>query len=58
MRPWHPVFEADGFESASIDKFWLAVPVPDAAGARERLELEARSLGARRSTLIDSEGAR
>lgn len=24
-RPWHPVFEADGFESAARDRFWLRV---------------------------------
>jgi hypothetical protein len=29
VRPWHPVFEADGFDSASVDKFWLAVPADD-----------------------------
>ncbi len=22
-RPWHPVFEVEGFESVSADKFWL-----------------------------------
>jgi Protein of unknown function (DUF3341) len=24
-RLWHPVFEVDGFERATIDRFWLAV---------------------------------
>jgi hypothetical protein len=26
---WHPVFEVDGFESASVDKFWLSVDAAD-----------------------------
>jgi hypothetical protein len=26
---WHPVFEVDGFERASADRFWLAVAAED-----------------------------
>lgn len=56
-RPWHPVFEAEGIESASVDKFWLAVPAPPERDARERLELDARALGALRCASVQSEGA-
>jgi hypothetical protein len=35
-RLWHPVFEVDGFERASIDRFWLAVGPGDAALDRAR----------------------
>jgi hypothetical protein len=28
-RPWHPVFEVDGFERASIDRFWIAIDAND-----------------------------
>jgi hypothetical protein len=28
-RPWHPVFEVEGFERASIDRFWLAIDAED-----------------------------
>jgi hypothetical protein len=28
-RPWHPVFEVDGFERASIDRFWLGIDADD-----------------------------
>lgn len=28
-RPWHPIFEVDGFERASIDRFWVAVDADD-----------------------------
>ncbi len=34
-RLWHPVFEIDGLERATIDRFWLAVPVGEAALAPE-----------------------
>ena len=35
-RLWHPVFEVDGFERASIDRFWLAVGIGDTALDRAR----------------------
>jgi ActD protein len=28
-QPWHPVFEVDGFERASIDRFWVAINAED-----------------------------
>jgi len=31
-RPWHPMFEVDGFERASIDHFWIAVDLTDRRG--------------------------
>jgi len=31
-RPWHPMFEVDGFERASIDRFWIAIDVTDRRG--------------------------
>lgn len=27
----HPLFEVDGFERASVDRFWLAIAADDAA---------------------------
>jgi hypothetical protein len=40
---WHPVFEIDGFERATIDRFWLAVGRDDSAldRARDTAALEA-----------------
>jgi hypothetical protein len=29
VRLWRPVFEVDGFESASVDKFWLRIDGSD-----------------------------
>jgi hypothetical protein len=42
-RLWHPVFDVDGFERASIDRFWLAVDAGDPAidPARDTAALEA-----------------
>lgn len=38
---WHPVFEVDGFERATVDRFWLGVdrrdPHFDPAGTRDTL---------------------
>jgi hypothetical protein len=28
-KPWHPVFEVDGFERASIDRFWVGISADD-----------------------------
>ena len=28
-QPWHPVFEVDGFERSSIDRFWVAISAED-----------------------------
>ena len=32
-QPWHPVFEIDGFERTTIDRYWLAVDPADPRGA-------------------------
>jgi hypothetical protein len=44
-RPYHPVFEVDAFRSASVDRFWVSVRLPDeeAKGAlvRELVDLRA-----------------
>lgn len=40
---WHPVFEVDGFERATIDRFWLAVGAgdPELDRSRDTAALEA-----------------
>jgi hypothetical protein len=42
-RLWHPVFEVEGFERATLDRFWLAVGTGDATldRARDTAALEA-----------------
>jgi hypothetical protein len=52
VRPWHPVFEAEGFESVSVDRFWLAVRTSDGALGAEEIAKEAGLLGALRGVLM------
>lgn len=40
-RPWHPVFEVDGFERATVDHFWIAI---DAGDSRADPALTRRAL--------------
>ncbi len=49
-RPYHPVFEADGFQGATVDQHWLSLPLAAGAGAPEA---ELRSLGATRVEVVD-----
>ena len=45
-RLWHPVFEIDGFERATIDRFWLAVGASDTALDRVRATAAVEAAGA------------
>jgi hypothetical protein len=56
VRLWHPVFEVEGFESASIDRFWLRVRVFDQPGEREHLESELQRAGALCSVFVPERG--
>jgi hypothetical protein len=47
-RLWHPVFEVDGFERASIDRFWLATHDLAPAGDRARITAALEAAGALR----------
>ena len=44
----HPLFRVAGFESASVDRFWLGVSADDARFDVDRTESELRRLGATR----------
>jgi hypothetical protein len=44
----HPLFRIAGFESASVDRFWLGVSADDDQFDSERTEAELRRLGAAR----------
>ncbi len=48
-RPWHPMFEVDGFERASIDRFWIAI---DASDTRVDPTFTPRALEALRPTRV------
>lgn len=42
---WHPVFEIDGFERATTDRYWLAVDAADRRSAPDLTIRELRELG-------------
>jgi hypothetical protein len=47
-RLWHPVFEVEGFERATIDRYWIAVGAEDGELDRERTSDQLHALGAER----------
>ena len=47
-RLHHPVFEVEGFERASIDRFWVLVDERDGRFDRARTEEELKAMGALR----------
>jgi Protein of unknown function (DUF3341) len=55
-RLHHPVFEIEGFESASVDGYWVAIASDDPELDRARAETELQGLGARR--IVQVEGRR
>jgi len=54
-RVHHPVFEVEGFRSASIDGLWLSAEVPDAEG--EAVAAALRKLGASQVSVVSGEVA-
>jgi ActD protein len=42
-RLWHPVFDVEGFERASIDRFWIALDLDDPKVDRARTDDEIRA---------------
>jgi hypothetical protein len=53
-RLWHPIFEVDGFERASIDRFWLAVDAPPPPADRDRITAALEAAGALRIVWLTS----
>jgi hypothetical protein len=50
-QPYHPVFEVEGFRSASVDGLWLSVETA-LSSETERLAERLRALGARQVTVV------
>jgi hypothetical protein len=50
-RLWHPVFEVEGFERASVDRFWIGVDARDPLYS-ETVRHELMRLGALRCELL------
>ena len=47
-RLWHPVFEVDGFERATVDRFWLGLDGRDPRLTPSTIDRELAGLGALR----------
>ena len=54
---WSPVFEVEGFERASIDRFWVGVDATDPGFDREAVERAFADLGASRVGWAGPRGA-
>src|SRR5205823_1113974 len=52
VRLWHPVFEADGFTSATDEGYWLEVRADDPRFDRTETAAQLRGTGALRVVLI------
>ncbi len=53
-RPYHPVFEVEGFRSASTDGYWLSVEA-EQTSLSARLAERLRALGARQVSIVTEE---
>ena len=56
-RPWHPMFDVDGFERASIDRFWIAIDARDQCADQTRTPEVFEILHAQRVVRISGGGA-
>ncbi|HEX3866111.1 MAG TPA: DUF3341 domain-containing protein [Gemmatimonadaceae bacterium] len=56
-KPWHPMFEVDGFERASLDRFWIAVDADDAQVLLQRSPPSFDGLNAVRIVRVPAEPA-
>jgi hypothetical protein len=54
-QPWHPVFEIDGFDRATIDRYWLAVDAGDRRGTPDLTIRELHALGPLRIVQLEAE---
>lgn len=52
-RLWHPIFELDGFERATVDRYWLAIDAADHRSGADITIHELRELGPVRIVKLD-----
>jgi hypothetical protein len=55
VRLWHPVFEVEAFESASVDRFWLRIDASDPDFDAQALARAVEPFEPRRRVLIGGE---
>jgi hypothetical protein len=53
---WHPVFEAPGFESAQVDRFWVMVGADDERFEERVTTVALRRAGATKVVRVEGEG--
>lgn len=53
-RPYHPVFESEGFRTASTDGFWLSVEADEPSSGVQLAE-RLRALGARQVSVVSEQ---
>lgn len=58
LRLYHPVFEVEGFDRASIDQFWIGIDARDPALVRSLAERDLAALGATAIAWFGPEGTR
>lgn len=54
-QPWHPVFEIEGFERATVDRYWLAIDASDQRGAPDLTIGELRALSPLRVVRLEAQ---
>jgi hypothetical protein len=54
--PWHPMFEIDGFERASVDRYWVAIDAGDRALERTAIHSTLARFGALRVIDVPFDG--
>ena len=56
-RLWHPIFELDGFDRATADRYWLAIDAADHRSGAEVTVRELRSLSPLRVVRLERDDA-
>lgn len=52
-RLYHPIFDAEAFRSAAVDRFWLSVEVPPDREAERQAMARLQALGAEGVTVVE-----
>jgi len=54
-QPWHPVFEIDGFDRTTVDRYWLAVDASDERAGADVTPRELRALSPLRVVQLEAQ---
>ena len=56
-RLWHPIFEIEGFESATVDRYWIAIDAADHRSGPDLTVHELRELEPMRIVRLEASHA-